>query len=190
MRGGLGSVLRGLRPDRGEAVVAAVLVGAVGASGLLGLKVADAFGVDPLRACAAEAVVLRADVAVDGRVVTVTGATNLPDGAVLTTTFWQGLEPDGPDGFPAHEGVALVGDGRFTAVTDLSDYPAGVSTVALRFAPGRRAAPSQPPAVLQAYGRDGGCLEGDQVVTPEYADTPRSVSVLATFALPPRQEAD
>lgn len=190
MSGRFGPFVGRFRPDRGEAVVAAVAIGFLGVTGLFGLRVAGAFGVDMLRVCAADAVAVEAAVAVEGRAVTVTGATNLPDGAVLASSFWQGLEPDGPDGFPPHPGVAIVRDGRFTVGADLSDYPEGVSTVALRFVPGRRVAPAQPPAVVEAYGRDGGCLEGDHVVTEEYAATPRSLAVLATFSLPPRQVAD
>lgn len=190
MSGRPGSFVGRFRPDRGEAVVAAVVVGFLGVTGLFGLRVAGAFGVDLLRDCSADPVVLRPVVTMDRRTVTVAGATNLPDGAVLASSFWQGLEPDGPDGFPPHPGVAIVRDGRFTVGVDLADYPEGVSTVELRFVPGRRALPAQPPAVVEAYGRDGGCLEGENVVTAEYAATPRSLAVRATFALPPRQEAD
>lgn len=96
--------------------------------------------------------------AVQGRVLKVTGTTDLPDGAVLSYYFLhelaslQGQEPEG--------GATAVRNGRFAFTTDFAGWPGGAITLYVEFGVG--SGWEQPQVVIDRFGAYGERLAGPQ----------------------------
>lgn len=97
---------------------------------------------------------------VDGSLI-VSGATNLPDKAVLSVLGWHNavsatrLEPVALPGLPVSTTVA---NGRFDESLDASGWTPGSATIVVMFHPDQ-----QPPAIRDQFGVGGEKLFGPQV---------------------------
>ena len=121
---------------------------------------------------------------VDGRV-EVTGAADLPNGALLYYCFYHGGEADFAD-LPEYEvaGEARVGDGRFTFADDLSGWPEGRAQLDVWFQVGQDS--PQPAEVRKIFGTNGQCMTGPQVGV----DSPGDPKVMLTRARVPMSGSD
>ena len=96
-----------------------------------------------------------ANARVDGSSVTVSGTTNLPDGAFIDYDV-----SNAEHGVPFVDGRAVVSNGQFSFVADASSLPAGKADVWLWFEVGPT---TQPLPVVLTYGPGGERLAGDHV---------------------------
>ena len=98
---------------------------------------------------------MTADARVGASTVTVSGTTNLPDGAVIDYDV-----SNAEYGVPVVGGHTVVSNGEFSFVADVASLPAGKADVWLWFevSPAR-----QPVPVVLTYGPGGERMAGDQV---------------------------
>jgi hypothetical protein len=100
---------------------------------------------------------ITAKVHVDGRVVTVSGEANMPDGAVIAYSVSQ---PESDDPMSVN-GTTTVRGGHFVFEADASSLPRGKADVYMSFGVGWEV--DQPLNVVLTYGPHGERLSGDQV---------------------------
>lgn len=96
-----------------------------------------------------------------GRLLTIEGTTDLPDGAKIGWAVRHHLSDPGPDSDPRWliGDAATVDAGRFRVVTDLTPWPWGSITLSTTFEPG----PEQPAVVRATFGDNGERLRGTAV---------------------------
>jgi hypothetical protein len=96
----------------------------------------------------------------DGRILTMSGTTNLSDGAVVVCEAWHESEDHGlgPSRYIAGDD-AVVASGTFVCRADLTGWPSGTVRADARFVP----YDDQPKDVVERYGEFGERLGGPRV---------------------------
>ena len=153
----------------------------------VGLGVAAVFVGGLIFASQTEATVaMEAVPTVTGRTVTVDGTTDLPNGTLLDVQVFQfdAWNRARAEGGGAEEDFALIDvqravvwDGRFSAEVDMTGWPAGRGMSAVYF----WIDSSQPPEVIQRFGRDGSDLKGPHV---RQEDTGPTLRIDKGFEIP------
>jgi hypothetical protein len=108
-----------------------------------------------------------------GWAVSVSGTTNLPDGALLQ------LQASGASW--TWTGVAEVSGGQFTAAFDATPLGPGEATVTVTFS--MNDGPAQPASLVDEFGADGSGIGGPQVVYDPPGGSPK-VRVAIRLVLP------
>jgi hypothetical protein len=121
---------------------------------------------------------LTASATLEGRILTITGTTNLPDGAIVDYSFYrEPYDPTIPDG-----GTAAVMAGTFEFAADVSEWTPGAATAYLSFSCNYGA--EQPVAITGRVGRDCEHLSGDAVYVDSPGD-PKQLLIHVEFVVPP-----
>jgi hypothetical protein len=171
------SLRRRLRPLLWVAV-GLLMVALIGGSALVGSAFVAGSGAN---------VAMETVPTVVGRHVTINGTTDLPEGTILAVQIfqldaWDRALASGASATQEFEYMdyvdAVVKDGRFSAETDMTGWPAGHGMSAVYF----WIDASQPQAVIDRFGADGSRLQGPDVRDDE--DTGRTLRVDRRFEIP------
>jgi hypothetical protein len=134
------------------------IVAIVAILGVLGYGAAVALGITRIPINLIETSIA-ISTSLDGRILTISGTTTLPDGAVVDCETWHESEDDGLGSGEYHTvDVVTIHSGALMCRADLTGWPTGTVRASARFLPW-----DQPAAIVDRYGYRGERLSGSEV---------------------------